>query len=246
MHNRLIQTFCTLVQKDSPTGSEKTFSHYLKKRLTALHIPVLQDKRGNLFVSFCGNGKPLLLVAHLDTVEPGRGIIPIVKNGVLKSKGKTILGADDKAAVSILFELMRWSKTQRNHRAFEILLSVSEESGISGIDTFNFTKVRSKEALCFDIAKPFGTIVLSSPYYLHQDLRIRGREADASTATQGHSIVLALSEFLKETPHGVLGDTFCNIGIIRGGSNANALLSDIQLYGEVRSFAKKIFKSTPL
>ena len=80
MHNRLIQTFCTLVQKDSPTGSEKTFSHYLKKRLTALHIPVLQDKRGNLFVSFCGNGKPLLLVAHLDTVEPGRGIIPIVKN----------------------------------------------------------------------------------------------------------------------------------------------------------------------
>ncbi|MBI5421113.1 MAG: M20/M25/M40 family metallo-hydrolase [Parcubacteria group bacterium] len=239
MRNQLVKTFCTFVQKNSPTGSEKEFSNYLKKCITKLHIPVSQDKRGNLLMFFGGHGKSLLLVAHLDTVKPGCDIVPIVKNGIMRSKGKTILGADNKAVVAILFELMRWSRTQKSHRAFEILLSVSEESGVSGIDTLNLTKIHSKEALCFDIAKPFGTIVLSSPYYLRQDLQIRGKEADASTVTQGHSVLPALSKFLKEVPHGVLGNTFCNIGTVHGGSDTNTLLSNIQLQREVRSFTQK-------
>lgn len=227
------------MQIDSPTGSEREFSNYLKDGINKLNIPVVQDKWGNLFISFRGAGEPLLLVAHTDTVEPGRGITPVVKNGVVRSKGKTILGADNKAVVAILFELMRWARTQKTHRAFEILLSVSEESGVSGVDTFNLAKIRSKRALCFDVAQPFGTIVLSSPYYLRQDISIHGREADASTATRGRSVIPALGEILREMPQGIRGDTFCNIGIIHGGSVANALLSSIQLQGEVRSFTKE-------
>lgn len=239
MQNQLIQTFCNFVRIDSPTGSEWKFSNYLRDHISKLNIPVRQDGRGNLFVSFRGAGEPLLLVAHLDTVEPGRGIVPVVKKGVISSKGETILGADNKAIVAILFELMRFAQSQRIRRAFEVLLSVSEEGGISGIDTFNFAGVRSKKAFCFDVAKPFGTIILGSPYYLRQDICIRGKEADASITEKGQSVIPTLAEFLRKAPCGIYKDSFYNIGVISGGNATNALLSNVFLQGEVRSFTKE-------
>lgn len=241
MQNQLLQTFCTFVKIDSPTGSECNFSNFLKKKLTRLGVQVSQDKRGNLFATFNGKGNPILLVAHIDTVEPGRGITPYVKNGIIKSKGETILGADNKATVAVLFEIMRWAQIQKIHGAFEVLLSVSEESGISGIETFAIKKIRSKQALCFDIAKPFGTIVLDSPFYLYQDIRFQGREA-AVAAKTCHSVIPALIDFLKKIPQGIHGDTSFNIGVIRGGNATNSLLSNIRLHGEIRSFVEKDIK----
>ena len=238
MQNQLIKTFCDFVKVDSPTTQELIFSTYLKKKMKQLGYTVTQDNRGNLFTSFRGQGEPLLFAAHIDTVEPGRGIVPVIKKGLITSNGKTILGADNKAIVAALFELMRWAKKmKRPLRSFDILFSVGEEAGISGVDTFDFSVTSAKEAICLDASFPVGTIVLSSPYYLRQEMSFMGKEADVSTAHRGKSITAALGHFLQTVPQGMLDkETFCNIGILQGGHATNALLSHVHLSGEIRSY----------
>ncbi len=43
----------------------------------------------------------IYFTSHMDTVVPGNGIKPSIKDGYIVSDGTTILGADDKAGVSI-------------------------------------------------------------------------------------------------------------------------------------------------
>ena len=43
----------------------------------------------------------------MDTVVPGNGIKPSIKDGYIVSDGTTILGADDKAGLASMFEAIR-------------------------------------------------------------------------------------------------------------------------------------------
>ena len=71
--------------------------------------------------------------AHLDTVQPGRGIKAILKDGVFTSDGTTILGADDKSAIAILFEVLHVLLENRiPHGPLELVFTVCEEIGAPG------------------------------------------------------------------------------------------------------------------
>ncbi len=67
----------------------------LERRLNALGVEAGQDAHGNVLGRRPGRGEAILLSAHMDTVEPGRGIRP-VRDGddIIRSDGTTILGAD--------------------------------------------------------------------------------------------------------------------------------------------------------
>ena len=67
---RLVKTFCDLVQIDSPSGEEETVAIELCHRLKGLGIHVIRDNYGNIIASLPGHN-PILLSAHMDTVEPG-------------------------------------------------------------------------------------------------------------------------------------------------------------------------------
>ena len=75
---RLTATFCDLVRIDSPSGEEEAVAQELTRRLQALGLEVARDDHGNLIASEEGDA-PLLLSAHMDTVEPGRGVAPKVE-----------------------------------------------------------------------------------------------------------------------------------------------------------------------
>lgn len=77
--NRLIETFLDLVQIDSPSGYEEKFAKYAANLLKKLGANVEFDSYGNVIGKMNGVGEPMMLNAHLDTVEPGRGIKPQVK-----------------------------------------------------------------------------------------------------------------------------------------------------------------------
>ena len=105
-----------LVRIDSISGEEGRCCKDLQRRLARLelethfdnaHIPVNGDT-GNLIAHLSGRrgGEALLLSAHMDTVEPGRGIVPRLVEGVFTSDGTTILGADDKSAVAVILEVL--------------------------------------------------------------------------------------------------------------------------------------------
>ena len=62
---------------DSPSDEEEAMAQHLTARLSALGFLVNRDAHGNVIASEPGDN-PLLLSAHMDTVEPGRGIEPTI------------------------------------------------------------------------------------------------------------------------------------------------------------------------
>ena len=131
--DRLAETFMDLVRIDSVSREEGRLALFLQKKLEALGAQTVFDTSaektgsdtGNLIARIGGNGKraPLLFSAHMDTVEPGRGIQPVLDDGRITSDGTTILGADDKSAIAILLEMLQVLKAsgQWHPRAVETL-----------------------------------------------------------------------------------------------------------------------------
>src|SRR5581483_1445105 len=88
---RLVQTFLDLVRIDSPSGEEEGMAQEVGRRLAALGAEVLRDGHGNLIARLGGGAEPFLLSAHLDTVEPGRGITPVIEGDTIRTDGSTVL-----------------------------------------------------------------------------------------------------------------------------------------------------------
>ena len=101
--DRLVDSFCGLVRIDSPSDYEEEIAQHLVARLGTLGFKVERDAHGNVIASEAGDN-PLLLSAHMDTVEPGRGIKPTIQGDRIVSDGTTILGGDCKAGVSAILE----------------------------------------------------------------------------------------------------------------------------------------------
>ena len=68
-------------------------------------MSVSRDAYGNV-IGNDGGEDPILLSAHLDTVEPGRGIKPSIEGDRIVSDGSTILGGDCKAGVAAILEAL--------------------------------------------------------------------------------------------------------------------------------------------
>ena len=111
MSKRMVDQFMDMVKIDSESGNEAEFMQYLLKAIPEAGGTASLDDYGNLIAKFdakgCENVDPILLSCHADTVLPGKGIEPIIEDGVIKSKGDTILGADDKAGIAEVLEAMR-------------------------------------------------------------------------------------------------------------------------------------------
>ena len=70
---------------------------------------------GNIIATLKGtlDVEPIYFTVHMDTVVPGKGIKPEIReDGYIYSDGTTILGADDKAGMAALFEMARRLKEQ--------------------------------------------------------------------------------------------------------------------------------------
>lgn len=124
--NKLIDTFLALVKIDSPSGEEAILSRYLSKQLSELGLSVKIDSLGQIFASSASD-TPLLITAHLDTVEPGRKIKPQVVDDVIKSDDTTILGADNKAFIApLLIAIEEYRSFHKKLPQIEILFTGKE------------------------------------------------------------------------------------------------------------------------
>src|SRR5436309_2228861 len=88
---RLVQTFLDLVRIDSPSGEEEAVALEVARRLERLGATTERDAFGNLIGRLAGKGEPILLGTHLDTVEPGRGIRPVIDGDLVHTDGSTVL-----------------------------------------------------------------------------------------------------------------------------------------------------------
>ncbi|MGB2783689.1 MAG: hypothetical protein WBC45_07090 [Atribacterota bacterium] len=101
MSERMVNNLCEMVSLSSESGEEKEFIEFIKTKFQQEFNGRCQvDSYGHLIYKIPSKNslasEPLILAAHADTVRPGKGVKPVVRNGVIYSSGNTVLGADCK------------------------------------------------------------------------------------------------------------------------------------------------------
>ena len=234
---RLVNAFCDLVRIDSPSGEEWDVAQHVSERLSGLGFQVARDAHGNVIAREDGD-RPLLLSAHMDTVDPGRSIRPQVVGDRITSDGNTILGGDCKAGVAAILEALESVRDDgRARRPVEVVLTRGEEIGLVGASNLDFSMLTGTEAVVFDGNGPVNTITGASPTYMAFDINVRGRGAHAGVEPEkGLSAIKIASDIIAELPQGRIDqETTFNVATITGGTVRNAVPSEASVTGEFRS-----------
>jgi tripeptide aminopeptidase len=236
---RLLDTFLDLVRIDNPSGEEAAMVAYIRNILEGeLGLHAEQDESLNLLVAVPGTGKPLLFNAHTDSVKPCVGVQPVVEDGVVRSSGDTVLGADDLAGVIAIIEgLRRVREAGQPHRAAEILLTTQEEVGLLGAKAFNYSRLRAREGVTFDSTGDIGGMCIGGPSQINLEANMLGKAAHAGLhPEQGISAIRVAAEAIAAMPLGRIDEeTTANIGMISGGEATNIVPPRVNIRGEARS-----------
>ncbi|PRX26948.1 tripeptide aminopeptidase [Orenia metallireducens] len=245
---RIIKQFLELVQIDSISKEEGKVADYLVGVLEELGLEVTRDdagkkvggETGNIIAKLAGDAtKPkLLLSAHMDTVTPGRGIKPIIKDGVIYSEGETILASDDKAGITTILEALRLIKENDiDHGALEVVFTIGEEVGLLGAKNLDYSLVDADFGIAFDSGGEIGTIVTQAPSQDKINVKVIGKAAHAGmNPSSGINAIKVASVALSNMKLGQIDeDTTANIGVIRGGQATNIVPDLVELEGEARS-----------
>lgn len=245
---RVIERFIEYAKIDSPTLEEADFKERLKADLEALGLEVYEDKQagekigsnsGNLIAKLKGTGdKTILFSSHMDTVSPGRGIEPIIENGVLKSKGETILASDDKAGVSAIMEMLTVLKEENiPHHNIEVAFTIAEEGGLKGSKNLDYSKINADFAIVLDSGGSAGHTIVQGPAQTKVNVKFKGKSAHAGVAPEdGVSAIIIAAEAISNMKLlRIDEETTANIGSINGGGPTNIVTDTVEIKAEARS-----------
>lgn len=253
--DRLADTFRQLVLMDSPSREEGLVADWIKRTLKEeIGAEVIEDQSsgqtgsesGNIIARIRGTEKvaPLFFNAHMDTVEPGRGIQIIFKDGIFQSDGTTVLGADDKAGIAILIETARLLKEYRvSHGPIEFLFTVCEEIGLLGAKSLDPALLEARAGYALDSSDP-EVLINQAPYAIRFKVRVVGKAAHSGLHPElGINAIQVAARALAEVPLGRIDEyTTANVGLIHGGKATNIIPEEVELEGEVRSHNPKKLK----
>ena len=198
---RLHQRFARLCEIRSPSGEEREVADAVTAELRELGLEVSEDGSadeagagaGNLLARLPGRSERwIMFSAHLDTVPHEGQVDVVLDDGVYRSAGETILGADNKAAVAVLLELAAAHASDPPAVGIELLLTVAEEKALRGAKAFDVSALRSEVGFVLDHASPIGEVITASPSYQRLDAEFSGTEAHAGIRPEeGHSAIAA-------------------------------------------------------
>ncbi|HET9162684.1 MAG TPA: M20/M25/M40 family metallo-hydrolase [Solirubrobacterales bacterium] len=245
--DRLHERFVRLCEIRSPTGEEREVADTLIAELRALGLEVSEDDAagpaeagaGNILARLPGRGdRWLTFCAHIDTV-PHAGQVEVVEDeGVFRSAGETILGADNKAAVAVFMELVaRGAEKVPSPVGIELLLTVAEEQGLRGAKAFDTSALRSDCGFVLDHAGPVGEVIVATPTQQKVRADFVGVEAHAGLEPDdGKSAIAAAAAAIDRMELGRLdSETTANVGLIEGGTSGNVVPGHCAIHAEARS-----------
>lgn len=246
---RIVREFLELVRIDSVSGQERGVADWLKQKLTRMGLSVYEDLAGQKVGSGTGNivghlpanggaGPALMFCAHMDTVEPGRGVKPLIDGGIIRSSGDTVLGADDKAGIVIILEALR--RLQENgikHGEIDVVFTIWEEGGLFGAKNLDYSLIRAQTGYVLDGDGPPGTIITTAPSQDKIGATVRGRAAHAGIRPEdGINAIQVASVAIAGMKIGRIDEeTTSNIGLISGGKATNIVPDSATIQGETRS-----------
>jgi tripeptide aminopeptidase len=248
---RLRDRLVALCRIPSPSLAEREVLAALRAQLEAWGLTVREDDAaatlggtsGNLIAELAG-GRPerVVLNAHVDTVPPvpGEPLAPIVDGTVVRTNGRQILGADDKAGVAIVLELVDALRAApvAARPTLVVVFTVAEERGLRGAHALDVAALRGDFGFVFDGEVAVGEVIAAAVFKEALALTVRGRRAHAALEPgRGVHAIAAAAAVVQAFPMGPQPDgAVANLGSVHGGGPSNVVPDEVVLEGEARAF----------
>jgi tripeptide aminopeptidase len=245
---RMVQLFCELAKISSLSGKEGAIARRLSILLKFMGAEVTIDgagrkiggETGNLIARFPGTApaEPFLLSAHMDTVGPAENVRPRIERDRITSDGTTILGADCKAGIAVILEVIKTLDDNRIPRPpIEAVFTISEEMALLGAKYLDYSALRARYGLIFDNEQDIANVITSAPAADKLDIKVYGAAAHSGVAPEkGISAIKVVAGALAGMKLGRIdSETTANIGFISGGNAINIVPPLVELSGEARS-----------
>lgn len=250
----LLQHFLDLTSVPSPSLHERGAAKMLARKIRDIGFEPLEDDAASALGGDCGNiivkapgkgkGPKLVLAAHLDTVErvgdpPAR---PVIEDEWVRREGGGIIGADDKAAVAVLLELMGKLKgAGNNHPDLLFVFTVAEEIECRGASELDPEQYRGYDCgVVLDYASP-SEIVVAAPTKVAFRLTVNGIAGHAGAPERHLNAAHVMARTLAALPVGRLDrHTTANLGIMRSGNAINVIPDKAYAEYEIRSHRKDV------
>jgi tripeptide aminopeptidase len=176
----------------------------------------------------------------MDTAGTDRGIVPVIgDDGVIRTDGTTILGADDKSGLAGCLEVMRLLRAnpEWSYPTIEFVSTVGEESGLVGSRHLDVSRLNATHGFVLDTAGVMGSVTYWSPTSVYLTITFHGRKAHAGVEPEkGISAVEVAAEAVAAMQLGRIDEeTVANIGTIQGGEARNVIPDTVVLQGMARS-----------
>lgn len=246
---RLLAFFRELILINSPALQEKDCVARVKQELVAMGLEVTEDDaaaklggNGNNLIAWKRGTRPnapkIFLSAHMDTVEPTPGLQIVEEDGVIRTDGKTILGADCIGGLAPAVEAVKaLIDTGEAHGDVCLLFSVAEEIGLRGADAMEIYDLGLDFGYVLDTGPPVGTYVTRTATHDKLDITIKGRPAHAGKDPEnGLNALQVAADAIHGMKVGRIGpETTANLGSIVGGTATNVVMAEVKIKAEARS-----------
>jgi len=247
--DRLTYYFTTLCEIDSPSKGESKLSNYLRDLFHDLGADqVFEDDSSQSTGSDCGNFvarfngtrsdvDPVFFNCHLDVIKPCLGVKVRRVDDVFYSVGDTVLGADDKAGIAILIEvLISIILENKPFVPVEFVFTTCEEIGLLGAKAFNPSSLVARYGYSLD-STGIDNVIIGAPASYGISAEIHGLASHAGLRPQyGINAIQLASHAVAHLPLGQIdSETTANIGLIAGGTATNIIPDYVRVDGEVRS-----------
>ena len=226
----MIELLRELVEIESPTGDTAEIQVRVERELRELGARV--EVRGDhLYAELDGEGAPLLLLGHVDTVWP-RGTLDRLPFRVEGDRAYGPGTYDMKAGLVILFEGVRRARTVR---ALRIVVNADEEIGSLGSrPLLEEAATGAAAALVLEGSSDRAHVKTFRKGIGRFRLRVRGLAAHASTPQEGVIAIHELAHQILDLYDLQGSGVTVSIGTVTGGTRENVVAAEAEAVVDVR------------
>lgn len=241
LKQQLLDTFLDTIKINEIFTQEDKIIKYVINYAKKQGISCEQDSFGNVICHYPGEGDPILLNTHLDIPEPAENIEYTINGNILRSNGKTILGADPKSGLAVLLELMRYLKENKIKTCpVEFVFTLGEEAGLIGALNLDYSKLKSKVGLVIDEDGPPTNLVTGAIGMYGMKVILKGKTVHTRDWKEGKNAIAHMAKIITLLKQGeIIEGVNFNIGLLKGGTAVNSVAGEASFEAEFRSFDMK-------
>ncbi len=239
-----------LVKLKAESLEERPVADYIISWAREKGFEVVEDNAGKIAGSNAGNvivrrpprgkDKWVMLCAHMDSVKLSGDVEYVFEGDVMKSTGKTILSADDRAGIAAIMYIFENADKLGIDVGLEGVFTIAEEIGLIGAKNLT-EKLNSKVGFVLDSEADPGSIDVVAPYHDKFEAVFKGKASHAGVAPEeGKSAIVSAARAIAAVEWGRIDEeTTCNVGTISGGEADNIVAPSCKVTGEARSRDEK-------